>query len=318
MTTVDNVLFNTDVITILHDLHEELPDILNIIKDAGNNVMVQCPFHKDGQETKPSCGIHKGSGVYNCFTCHETGTLDEFISKCFHRDDWGIYGREWLRQHYQVVEIEERPEIELEYNRKHLKREHYSYVPEMVLAQYRYIHPYMYQRKLTDALIECFDIGYDKDTDTITFPVRDIYGNCLFVARRSVKGKYFNYPHGAEKPLYGVYELAKLPYHCDEIWVTESMFNCLTLWKHGIPAVALNGTGSKDQMKALAELPCRSIVLALDPDAAGIMGMNKLCNYLRDNSYKLIYTVKYTDSRDINDLSDEECEELIKTKHIKM
>ena len=111
MTTVDNVLFNTDIINILHDLHEELPDILNIIKDAGDNVMVQCPFHKDGQETKPSCGIHKETGLYHCFTCHETGTLDEFISKCFHRDDWGIYGREWLRQHYQVVEIEERPDI---------------------------------------------------------------------------------------------------------------------------------------------------------------------------------------------------------------
>lgn len=316
MTTVDNVLFNTDVITILHDLHEELPDILNIIKDAGDNVMVQCPFHKDGQETKPSCGIHKETGLYHCFTCHEVGTLDEFISRCFNRDDWGIYGREWLRQHYQVVKTEDRPELELEYNRKHLKRENYSYVPEIVLGQYRYIHPYMYQRKLTDDLIELFDIGYDKETDMITFPVRDVYGNCLFVARRSVKGKYFHYPHGAEKPLYGVYEINRLDYIPDNVWVTESMFNCLTLWAHNIPAVALNGTGSKDQMKALAELPYRGVVLALDPDAAGRTGMNKIYNYLSKYSYKLISTVDYKDDRDINDLSDEECEELIKTQHI--
>lgn len=316
MITVNNTNYETDVISVLHDIHEQLPNILNVIKDAGENVMVQCPFHKDGQETKPSCGIHKETGVYHCFTCHEKGDLTEFISNCFHRYDWGIFGASWLRQMYQVVEVEDRPEIDLEFNRKNLKKTNYSYVPEMVLDQFRYTHPYMYQRKMTDKVIELFDLGYDKETDMITFPVRDIYGNCLFVARRSVKGKYFHYPHGAEKPLYGVYEINRLPYDAKEIWVTESMFNCLTLWTHNIPAVALNGTGSKYQMEELAKLRCRCIVLALDPDAAGRTGMKKIKNYLSKHTDTLVYTVDYIDGRDINDLSNEECEELIKTRHL--
>ena len=65
----------------------------------------------------------------------------------------------------------------------------------------------MYERGLTDEVIEEFDIGYDKDTRCITFPVRDKSGGTLFVARRSVDTKYFNYPKEAEKPLYGLFEL---------------------------------------------------------------------------------------------------------------
>ena len=171
----------------------------------------------------------------------------------------------------------------------------------------------MYERKLTDEVIELFDVGYDPETDMVTFPVRDIYGDCLFVARRSVKGKYFHYPSGAEKPLYGVFEISRLPYIVNEVWVTESMFNCLTLWTHGIPAVALNGTGSKYQLEELSKLTCRSLVIALDPDAAGRCGTQKIRHFLKD-SHKILYTVQYTDDRDINDLSYEECEQLINSK----
>ena len=39
-------------------------------------------------------------------------------------------------------------------------------------------------------------------TNCITFPIRDKEGNCLIVARRSVKGKYFNYPSKAKKSVY--------------------------------------------------------------------------------------------------------------------
>ena len=45
---------------------------------------------------------------------------------------------------------------------------------------------------MTDEVIEQFDLGYDKSTDSITFPVRDKNGDCMFVARRSIKTKYFD------------------------------------------------------------------------------------------------------------------------------
>lgn len=48
------------------------------IKVTPKDIMVSCPFHKDGQERKPSCGIKrfdddKGvAGQLHCFSCRRT------------------------------------------------------------------------------------------------------------------------------------------------------------------------------------------------------------------------------------------------------
>ncbi|MBO4542250.1 MAG: toprim domain-containing protein [Bacteroidales bacterium] len=315
MISINGEFYDVDLMTILNDLYSQTSLGLNIRKDCGDNIMVQCPFHKNGEEKSPSCGIHKETGLYHCFACGESGTLEEFISKVFGKDDYGRFGHEWLRT-YQVQAIEDRQELILNFNRKTLKNKYRTFVPEMVLSQYRGVrHPYLYQRKMTDNILDLFDIGYDRKSDTVTFPVRNETGECVFIARRSTKGKFFHYPSGAEKPLYGLYELRHLPYVVDEVWITESMFNCLTLWTHDIPAIALNGTGSRAQIEKLKTLPYRSYVVALDPDETGRVFTYRLKRELSPFG-KLIFTVTYTDNRDINDLSNEECEQLIKTRHL--
>ena len=319
MIKINDMLLDTTMLEIIQELKRQLNACgvmyFNAIRDSGENIMVSCPYHKDGMESKPSCGIHKETGVVHCFTCGASHTLPDMIGFCFGRgeEDSFLFGMNWLRKEFQEIEVEERPDIELDYRRNSLPHDIYTYVPDMVLEQYRYTHPYMYKRKLNDDVIELFDIGYDKETNCITFPVRDIYGNCLFVGRRAVDRKWFHYPSGAHKPLYGVYELKVCNNIFNEVVVCESMFNCLTCWAHGIPAIALNGTGSYEQIQELKKLPCRSVVLALDPDDAGRHGMNKIKNALRN---KIVYTVDYKDGRDINDLEEEEVEELFKTKHL--
>ena len=151
----------------------------------------------------------------------------------------------------------------------------YNYVSEKELDSYRYYHPYMYERKLTDAVIATFDIGYDKKTDCLTFPVRNTNGDCLFVARRSVRTKYFNYPAGAEKPVYGLYELS-LVNNVKEVIVCESMLDALTAWTYGRYAVALNGLGTKEQFIQLENLSCRKLILATDNDEAGMKARDRI------------------------------------------
>lgn len=47
----------------------------NKIKSTSKDIMVSCPFHKEGQERKPSCGIKKyndekgSAGYMHCFSC---------------------------------------------------------------------------------------------------------------------------------------------------------------------------------------------------------------------------------------------------------
>ena len=179
----------------------------------------------------------------------------------------------------------------------------------------------MFQRRsltaiATDPVIELFDIGYDQKTDCITFPIRDMQGRCLFVARRSVKTKFFNYPSKAEKPLYGLYEYRKvkdqavpdLPVRGDSsglewgnaVIVCESMLDALTAWGYGKPALAMNGLGTELQFKQLRSLPCRKIILATDADSAGMSARVKI----RKNVPNKIITEYIWDIKDAKDLND--------------
>lgn len=224
----------------------------------------------------------------HCFSCGESCSLQQMISRCFGVDDLGQFGLSWLKNNFLGDILQERS-ICIDLDRKSLKTNshskykqnlHTNYVSDAELDNYRYIHPYMYERRMTDDVIQIFDIGYDKDTNCITFPVRDKDGNCLFVARRSVKAKYFNYPNNAEKPLYGVYELYQLKEFPTEVYICESMIDAITLWVHKKYAVALNGLGTKEQIEELNRLPCRKFILATDNDVPGQRAREKLKEHI--------------------------------------
>ena len=311
---VNNHVILDDTQDILIELRKQLE--LNGVKrfakfiDSGKNIQTNCPFHKEGQERKPSFGINKNTGECHCFGCGWSGTLSEMISNCFGKDDFGAYGNKWLIRNFLSVAVESRPDIDVDFcRRKKITSETKKYISEQELDSYRYTHPYMYKRKLTDEIIDLFDIGYDKNTECITFPNRDINGNCLFIARRSVKTKFFNYPQDVEKPVYGLYECnicAKTikNWFPNEIIICESMLDALTCWVYGKYAVALNGTGNENQFKTLRNMPNRKFILATDMDEAGLKARERIRQSL---SNKLVteYVWDINVAKDINDMNKE-------------
>lgn len=314
---VENMILNCDAMDILIELRNQLNankiTLLKDIKDSGDNIMITCPFHKDGQERRPSAGIKKDTGIFHCFTCNTVKSLSEFVSNCFGYDDYGVFGTQWLAKNFSTVSIENRKEIQLDLKRTNsinnsISGDSNKYVSEEELDKYRYYHPYMYKRKLTNEIIDMFDIGYDSATQSITFPVRDIDGNILFIARRSVEGKHFYYPRNAEKPIYGLYELNKYAKNCTEVIVCESMLDALACWVYGKYAVALNGLGTSLQYEQLSNLPCRKLILATDNDSAGRAARTRLRIKIKN---KLITEYLIPDGKkDINDLSKEEFDNL--------
>lgn len=292
-------------------------NILSKIKRSGDNIMICCPQHGNGQEKNPSCGISlirigdKPPGTVHCFACGYVDSLEGFVSKCFGYDADNSFGLKWLMDNFIGDSENGRPEIPFDLSRnKVIKKPTYNYVSEEELASYRYYHPYMYQRKLTNEIIEKYDVGYQanfvngenwRPMPVLTFPVRDINGNCLFVSRRSIEGKTFFLPQTLIKPVYGVYELPK---PCNEVVICESVINALTSVVYGRPAVALFGTGASEQYKMLADLPIRKYVLALDPDSAGEKGVFRL---LRSGLRGRILTkLVFPAGKDLNDLSKDE------------
>lgn len=295
------------VLDALETLKSELVsnniDLLRDIKDGPANVQITCPFHSEGQEHRPSMGVKKNGGIAHCFTCGTVVTFSELVSYCINGVKSEQYGEKWLLNRYRDLTFEtlkdsltfnefrgkDRDKLmiakcrgeKLDVNINTGKKIQNNYVSDEELDTYRWTHPYWAERGIVDEkIIELFDLGYDRETKCITFPVRDRHGNCEFVARRSVNTKFFQYPPGVSKPLYGFYEIFAttkvnghdvhvLPCLPKKLFVCESMIDCILLWQSGHIAVALNGLGNDRQFQQLRELPVRHIILATDNDDAG-------------------------------------------------
>ena len=215
--------------TLKFDLAQHGVDRFHIFRNNGENIQTNCPFHKNGQERKPSFGVNGEIDKCHCFSCGWAGTIEEMISELYGYQDDGKFGKRWLIKRFNTVEIETRPNIMEGFNgrnnnnftnldithansyvsrfKQHIQGDKSSEqypgeITEEELDKYRYIHPYLYERGLTDKIIERFDIGYDRERKEITFPVRDIEGRCVFVAGRSVERKFFRLPKGIDKPIY--------------------------------------------------------------------------------------------------------------------
>ena len=331
---INNVIFNCELMDILTELQRQLSingiQLLTKMRDSGCDVMVQCPYHANGQERRPSAGIRKSDGQFHCLACQETHSLAEVISFCFGytEDIVGAFGWKWLLQNFATLQIEERKDVELDFGRQTKSRvSEVKYVTEEELDKYRYYHPYWTKRGITDEkIIELFDLGFSISDDCITFPIRDINGNCLFVAKRSVKTKYFHYPNGVQKPLYGLYEYLKVVQksvdelrakrsgksyflnRISEVIVTESMLDALVFWQIGKFAFALNGTGNELQFKQLSEGPWRKIILATDNDDAGMKARQRIRQNVKN---KLITEYIFPEGRkDANECTPDELQNL--------
>lgn len=324
-----------DVMDVLKML--ESNGLLRLSKRTGSYMQVYCPIHADGNERKPSCGVllvdevRNGrkypAGFFHCFSCGFAKKLPDAISEILKGKSMSQSGLDWLKENVPSFSGYD-SDFDIDYliptSTMQTVLSKFAvdyvisktkpvthYVSEEELARYRYTVPYMYERKLTDELIEKFDIGFDgnwipegktKPIPCITFPVRDKNGNTLFLCRRSIKGKLFNYPKGVTKPVYGLYELPK---DVKSVVICESCFNALTSWRYGRPAVALLGTGNPYQIQQLKELGVSEFILALDPDDAGRRGTERLKNALRSSA--LVYEfVGIPSGKDINDLTEDE------------
>lgn len=309
----NNKQLEEPIIDVLYDLRRDLLkqgiNKLNEIIVKGPNALITCPIHSDGQEKHPSCNVRLtdgdrvSAGVAHCFTCHYKANLPTLISDCFGYDDGGDFGKKWLMEHCRYSYLTERRELGKVVPITTIKKENKKeiFVSEEELASYRVFHPYMFQRKLTEEVIKKFDIGFDRKTNCITFPVYNVDGNCLFIVKRCVDFKKFYIPPNAEKEIFG---LNQIPKDCNEVVICESVFNALTCWVYGKVGIALFGTGSHDQIKTLKELPIRKYILAFDGDTAGRRAEKWFRESLQDT--KLVRAYHLPEGKDINDLTQEE------------
>lgn len=315
--------------------------VLKLNRIIGNYYSVTCPFHSDGNERRPSAGIlledevragaFYAAGWFHCFTCSTAKSLTEWVTDLLQRYNISTSAIEVISkfvpefnntyEYEPLIPMELMSSLNSKYALQAIQQMTQSapkYVSEAELATYRYIVPYMKERKLTDRVIDLYDVGYDanyvppgrkRPVPCITFPVRDANGNTLFICRRSIQGKTFYMPFGVTKPVYG---LDCLPKTAKSVIVCESIINALTAVGWGYPAIALLGTGTDYQMNQLKQTNISEYILCFDGDEAGHRATSKFKKKM--SKVAIIWSVTMPEGKDVNNLTQSEFEALLKTK----
>jgi DNA primase len=108
--------------------------------------------------------------------------------------------------------------------------------------------------------------------------------------------------HGRERILKSEYV------NPNEVWVCESMIDCILLWQSHKWAVAMNGLGNKLALQQLQDLPVRALVLATDNDEAGLNARDRIKSIIKN---KIIYeAILPRNRKDIGECTPEEIQNI--------
>ena len=252
---------------------------------------IRCPFHDDRVN---SCSINIDKGVWICFAGCGQGSLYSFLMKYLHISYDEVQQRVLKTEasfnldmfnEFMVVE-EEMHEVDFPFTR--------GYVPEWI-----------------------FDRGFNKETlrkwdcslghyESLVIPIRTLQSMLVgWVTRRqNITPKYL-YSKGLRrsKLLFGQQLISEtVPFVC----ITEGSLDTMWLDQHGFPSVALLGASiSKCQQDLTLKLPTEELVLCLDNDEAGMIGLHKAMSCLSKN-FMVSYIKIPKELKDVQDIRDSE------------
>lgn len=308
---INNRLIEENLGKILYQLRSELTNgKLKDIINKGDNYLVTCPFHKGGFENHPSCQLYCGDtkdipfGSYHCFTCNESGSLCKFVGECLDGDE--ELGKRWLLDRFGDTYVSSVPELLPIITKSPIKLSTKE-APKLDdwLEDY---HPYMSKRKLTEQVINEFQVKYDPRKETIVFPVWNEDDDLVMLTQRSVKSKQFYIDRGVDKPVYLFNRVKNKNYPF--VIITEAQIDALTCWGYGVPACAFIGQASDKQYEILNRNRIKCWVTMFDNDQAGRDATQRFNRMIRKDLF--IINIKIPDGRkDINDLSYEEFDQLL-------
>ena len=323
---IKNKLIDAPITKMLYRLKQDIGDnYLDFIgPEQESGVRITCPYHAGGHEKTPDCYVYNHSdnpkiyyGTMNCFACGAKRPFYSLVGHCLGGDD--ELGKEWLVTNFGETIVDRKLFIEpLEIEESKKNKEQVTYLNESILDQYNYIHQYILNRKVSREVCERFRVGYDIEHDMITFPIWDYSGGLVAINKRSVKGKFYDLAKGINKAVYllnfireDYYNNINHPF----VVVCESQINALTLWSIGVPAIALMGTGSKDQYEILRNSIIKNYVLMFDGDIAGRHGAEKFIKNMNNDCF--ITDIKMPSGKDVNDLETNELVDLLNSYGLK-
>ena len=285
------------------------------LKDARvvqDNVMITCPYHGNGIEKNPSCGVlihdttkHK-AGTVHCFTCGKTTDLEHMVSFVLGGSENKSFGQRWLLETFGIIKSQDE---------FYLSAFTEKTSPVFEYKDYIGYHDYFKKRGVDEKIAQAFELGYDPFYNSVVIPVFDKQHKCKMLIRRNIGSKVYKNSAGSDKvsTLYGlhmIYEkldhLVDYPY----VFITEGPFDVLRFWQFGYPAVGiLQASISQNHVDLIKKLPFLRVVIATDNDVAGRNVAHKLAKALE--KHKEIFLLEFPSyAKDVGELTDEDMESL--------
>ena len=318
-------------------------DHMDVVKIKADFISVRCPFHKSGSERHPSFWVSRLTGRWGCFTCGEGGTDLSTLLTALGISNSTVTAlvsaakKEWKKSaDIEMVKREKRSRTDF--------TGAYT-LPESLLGVWDWCPVQLLEAGFTQEVLQEHSIGYDKDRERITFPIRDFKGNLIGISGRATRP--------GEQPKYKVYEgwheSADGKRHPgelgdwvpgysskgikDHLWRADVVFPeiyhgkeeqliivegykaCLWMVQHGwTNTVALMGASMTAMQERLIRRMGAQTWILLDANDAGRRGTNKMCWKLGNASfpvYRCSYPEDYDDSVQPDDLSDTEIEQML-------
>lgn len=177
-------------------------------------------------------------------------------------------------------------------------------LPKDFLTPYKFRHPYLAGRGISEKVQRMMRIGYDKEHKAVVIPwiLPDgkTVANCKF---RAVKGKIFWYAKNAlpiKHLIYGIDAVygtnAKLAVLC------EAEIDALTWMTWGVPAIAVGGVHfTEKQADIIKRSPIETLVMGADNDEQGKKLINSVTEALQGHVdlQQVCYPNGYKDANEI-------------------
>tara|TARA_B100000131_G_scaffold304424_1_gene329427 strand:- start:164 stop:1141 length:978 start_codon:yes stop_codon:yes gene_type:complete len=279
---------------------EEIVELLSPFLKFSNivsaeNISAHCPFHKGGQERKPSFYVYVGTptrdkhvGASFCHTCGEGWSLPALLRKL-------KVGR------LVISDVKKRlDEISPAQKGSRLARLELdlTVLPEAILGAFEYLPKPLLDDGFSKSLLVEHEVGFDRTSKRIIFPIRNHKGDLVGLSGRTVVDDYPRYKIYRSE-LHGVspgYEFNKgrVLWGLDKFYQTrmntktdlpvilcEGFKAALWVIQQGYPhTAAILGTHLTDTQRALIQRVTNTLILFLDNDQAGKKATEKIIKSL--------------------------------------
>lgn len=269
---------------------------LDIQSEVDSDYIIFCPFHANNRT--PAGEVDKIRGTFFCFSCHHVSDLVELV---MHQTN-----RTYFESVRFIKSKEANTDLGLEIDRRLKKKEDYVQFDELLvkrLAAAALESPraksYYAGRKITEASLAKFDLGYSENQDMVTIPVHSPDGMLLGFVGRSVEGKQFKNTPGLPKSK-TMFNLNRVK-TSRNVYVVESSFDAIRLDQCGFPAVATLGSNVSNIQVDLLKKYFNDIIVIADNDEAGGNMVTRLKQKLSSRVSVIRLENKYKDIGDMED-----------------